>query len=129
MAQTFIKERGLAQPLQLRTDIMSFRLATISRPLFFLSGSFHSRSRLEALKMSVNMRRRDTETLARLGKRQVLKRRFYFWSLFAFAVCELITWESVLALFAEGLRNGGPAGLIYGYIFAWVSTMYVSSLS
>jgi len=75
------------------------------------------------------MGRGDTETLARLGKRQVLRRRFYFWSLFAFAVCELITWESVLALFAEGLRNGGPAGLIYGYIFASMSTMYVSSLS
>jgi hypothetical protein len=71
------------------------------------------------------MGRDDTETLARLGKRQVLKRRFYFWSLFAFAVCELITWETVLALFAEGLRNGGPAGLIYGFIIAWVSTMYV----
>jgi hypothetical protein len=44
----------------------------------------------------------DSETLALLGKKQVLKRRFGFWSLFAFAVCELITWETVLALFAQG---------------------------
>ena len=74
------------------------------------------------------MGRGDTETLALLGKRQVLHRRFYFWSLFAFAVNELITWETVLALFAQALRNGGPAGLIYGFIIAWASTMYVSGL-
>jgi hypothetical protein len=40
----------------------------------------------------------------------------------------LITWETVLALFAQGLRNGGPAGLVYGYIIAFASTMYVASL-
>ncbi|KAI9869031.1 MAG: hypothetical protein M1813_002854 [Trichoglossum hirsutum] len=71
------------------------------------------------------MARDDIETLARLGKRQVLQRRFYFWSLFAFATNELITWETVLALIAKGLKNGGPAGLIYGFIIAWVSTMSV----
>jgi choline transport protein len=48
----------------------------------------------------------DSETLALLGKKQVLKRRFGFWSLFAFAVCELITWETVLALFAQGKASG-----------------------
>ena len=32
---------------------------------------------------------RDSDTLALLGKKQVLKRRFGFWSLFGFAVCEL----------------------------------------
>jgi choline transport protein len=67
----------------------------------------------------------DSDTLALLGKKQVLKRRFGFWSLFAFAVCELITWETVLALFAQGLDNGGPAGLIYGFIIAWLSTLFV----
>jgi choline transport protein len=29
---------------------------------------------------------RDSDTLAALGKKQVLKRRFGFWSLFGFAV-------------------------------------------
>ncbi|RDI87741.1 hypothetical protein Vi05172_g2570 [Venturia inaequalis] len=67
----------------------------------------------------------DTDTLALLGKKQVLKRRFGFWSLFAFAVCELITWETVLALFAQGLENGGPAGLVYGFLIAWLSTLSV----
>jgi choline transport protein len=67
----------------------------------------------------------DSETLARLGKKQVLKRRFGFWSLFAFAICELITWETVLALFAQGFTNGGPAGLVYGFLIAWLSTLSV----
>lgn len=67
----------------------------------------------------------DTGVLAQLGKKQVLKRRFGFWSIFGFAVCELITWETVLALFSEGFTNGGPAGLVYGFIIAWSSTLSV----
>jgi choline transport protein len=67
----------------------------------------------------------DAAILARLGKKQVLKRRFGFWSLFGFAVCELITWETVLALFSQGFDNGGPSGLLYGFIIAWASTLSV----
>lgn len=67
----------------------------------------------------------DSNTLALLGKKEVLKRRFGFWSLFGFAVCELITWETVLALFSQGFNNGGPAGLVYGFIIAWSSTLSV----
>lgn len=67
----------------------------------------------------------DSATLALLGKKQVLKRRFAFISLFGFAVCELITWETVLALFSQSFENGGPAGAVYGFIIAWFSTMSV----
>jgi choline transport protein len=67
----------------------------------------------------------DSDTLALLGKKQVLKRRFGFWSLFGFAVCELITWETVLALFSQGFNNGGPGALVYGFIIAWSSTLSV----
>jgi choline transport protein len=67
----------------------------------------------------------DTERLALLGKKQVLKRRFSLLSIFAFAVCELITWETVLAFFSQGFSNGGPAGLVYGFIIAWLSTLSV----
>lgn len=67
----------------------------------------------------------DDQELARLGKKSVLKRRFGFWSLFGFAVCELITWETVLALFNQGFTNGGPAGLVYGFLIAWGSTLSV----
>ena len=67
----------------------------------------------------------DTDRLALLGKKQVLKRRFGFVSIFGFAVCELITWETVLAIFSQGFNNGGPAGLAYGFLIAWLSTMSV----
>lgn len=67
----------------------------------------------------------DSARLALLGKKEVLKRRFGFWSTLGFAVCELITWETVLALFAQGFSNGGPAGLVWGFIIAWSSTLSV----
>lgn len=67
----------------------------------------------------------DDAMLAMLGKKQVLKRRFSFFTLFGFAVCELITWETVLALFSQSFENGGPAGAVYGFIIAWSSTLSV----
>jgi choline transport protein len=67
----------------------------------------------------------DDAMLAILGKKQVLKRRFSFFTLFGFAVCELITWETVLALFSQSFENGGPAGAVYGFIIAWSSTLSV----
>jgi len=67
----------------------------------------------------------DDAMLAMLGKKQVLERRFSFFTLFGFAVCELITWETVLALFSQSFENGGPAGAVYGFIIAWSSTLSV----
>jgi len=67
----------------------------------------------------------DSNILASLGKKQVLKRRFAFLSMFSFAVVELITWETVLAIFNEAFTNGGPAGAVYGFIIAWFSTLSV----
>lgn len=67
----------------------------------------------------------DGQALARLGKKQVLKRRFGFLSIFGFAVAELITWETVLVLFSQSFSNGGPAGACYGYLAAGFSTMSV----
>ncbi|KAL8635957.1 MAG: hypothetical protein Q9228_006601, partial [Teloschistes exilis] len=68
---------------------------------------------------------RDREDLARLGKKQVLKRNFGFLSMLGFSCTMLITWEGLLILFVQGLTNGGPAGLIYGFIFAWIGTLAV----
>jgi choline transport protein len=73
----------------------------------------------------LNENNADAARLALLGKKQVLKRRFGFISIFGFAVCELITWETVLALFSQGFNNGGPAGLVYGFLIAWLSTLSV----
>ncbi|CZR66518.1 related to GABA transport protein [Phialocephala subalpina] len=72
-----------------------------------------------------NAQNADSNILALLGKKQVLKRRFGLVSIFGFAMCELITWETVLALFSQGLDNGGPAGLVYGFLIAWLSTLSV----
>ncbi|KAJ5577917.1 uncharacterized protein N7459_006881 [Penicillium hispanicum] len=67
----------------------------------------------------------DDQALARLGKKQVLKRRFGLFSIVGFAMAELITWETVLTLFSEAFENGGPAGAFYGYIIACLSTLSV----
>ncbi|QIX00189.1 hypothetical protein AMS68_005706 [Peltaster fructicola] len=74
---------------------------------------------------STSLHSTDSATLALLGKKQVLTRRFGLVSLIGFAVCELITWETVLALFSQSLDNGGPAGAIYGFMIAWASTLSV----
>lgn len=31
----------------------------------------------------------------------------------------MITWEGLFSVFTFGLLNGGPAGLIYGFLFCW----------
>ncbi|CAK7264287.1 hypothetical protein SEPCBS119000_000911 [Sporothrix epigloea] len=67
----------------------------------------------------------DDNDLARLGKKQDLKRRFGFWSLLGFATSELILWEAVLSLLSLGFTNGGPAGLVYGYVLSWLSSMSI----
>ncbi|KAI1121349.1 amino acid/polyamine transporter I [Nemania abortiva] len=68
---------------------------------------------------------RDAHGLARLGKSQVLKRRFGFFSVFGFSCCILATWESALALFTEAFANGGPAALAWGFPIAWLSSLSV----
>ena len=35
----------------------------------------------------------------------------------------LISWETILETLKFGLKNGGPAGLIYQYIFVWFGIM------
>ncbi|TRX90034.1 hypothetical protein FHL15_009135 [Xylaria flabelliformis] len=68
---------------------------------------------------------RDAHGLARLGKSQVLKRRFGFLSVFGFSCCILATWETALALFTEAFHNGGPAALAWGFLIAWLSSFSV----
>ncbi|TGJ88083.1 hypothetical protein E0Z10_g642 [Xylaria hypoxylon] len=68
---------------------------------------------------------RDAHGLARLGKSQVLKRRFGFLSVFGFSCCILATWETALALFTEAFANGGPAALAWGFPIAWLSSFSV----
>ncbi|KAE8856390.1 hypothetical protein PTNB73_09655 [Pyrenophora teres f. teres] len=69
--------------------------------------------------------RQDDLALAKLGKKAVLKRRFGFLSILGFSCTVLITWEGSLVLFLVGFQNGGPAGVIYGYLTVWVGTVSV----
>ncbi|KAJ4195480.1 hypothetical protein NW759_016460 [Fusarium solani] len=69
----------------------------------------------------------DSDQLARLGKKQVLKRNFGFMSILGFSCTVLITWEAVTVLFAQGLNNGGTAGVIYSFLIVWVGNFSVFS--
>ncbi|KAB8264830.1 amino acid/polyamine transporter I [Aspergillus pseudonomiae] len=65
---------------------------------------------------------RDDLDLARIGKRAVLKRNFSTLSILAFSCTITSTWEGILNTFLLPMTNGGPAGAVYEYIFAWIGT-------
>lgn len=65
---------------------------------------------------------RDNAELARLGKKPVLKRNFGVLSLLGFSCTILATWEGLFGTFLIPLQNGGPAGAVYSFIFAWTGT-------
>ncbi|EHL02146.1 hypothetical protein M7I_1739 [Glarea lozoyensis 74030] len=71
----------------------------------------------------------DTLALARSGKKQILARRFGFISVVGFACTLMNTWEGVLTTFLLGYQNGGPAGLVYGFLVAWVGTLNAFAIS
>ncbi|KAI1171340.1 putative GABA permease [Nemania sp. FL0916] len=68
---------------------------------------------------------RDDAVLARLGKKPVLRRNFGFLTILGFSCTVLITWEGSLTTFLSGLDNGGPSGIIYGFLLVWVGTLSV----
>ncbi|PWY83381.1 amino acid permease [Aspergillus heteromorphus CBS 117.55] len=65
---------------------------------------------------------RDDMDLARLGKKPVLKRTFGILSLIGFSCTILGTWEGILSTFTIPLENGGSAGAVYSFLFAWTGT-------
>ncbi|KAM0809433.1 putative Choline transport protein [Seiridium cardinale] len=68
---------------------------------------------------------RDDAALARLGKKPVLKRNFGFMTILGFSCTVLITWEGSLITFLAALQNGGPSGVIYGFLVVWIGTLSV----
>ncbi|KAL5121435.1 hypothetical protein ACEQ8H_000506 [Pleosporales sp. CAS-2024a] len=62
----------------------------------------------------------DARDLALLGKKAVLRRTFSPLAILGVACASTITWEAMFALFVFGLQNGGPAGLLYGFLFCWL---------
>ncbi|PYH89694.1 GABA transporter [Aspergillus ellipticus CBS 707.79] len=65
----------------------------------------------------------DQEELGRVGKKEVLKRRFGFLSIVGFSCTILATWEGLLSTFTVPFENGGPAGTVYGFIVVWAGTI------
>ncbi|KAJ5366633.1 amino acid transporter [Penicillium brevicompactum] len=65
---------------------------------------------------------RDDFHLQRLGKSPVLKRNFGILSILGFSCTIIATWEGLLDTFIIALTNGGSAGAVYAYIFAWTGT-------
>ncbi|KAK8010069.1 hypothetical protein PG990_009034 [Apiospora arundinis] len=68
---------------------------------------------------------RDDAALVRLGKKPVLKRNFGFLTILGFSCTVLVTWEGSLTTFLVGLQNGGPSGIVYGYLVVWAGTLSV----
>ncbi|TVY19970.1 Choline transport protein [Lachnellula arida] len=63
---------------------------------------------------------RDESMMEKWGKKQQLKRNFGLLSIVALTTTLMITWEGLVNAFQAGLENGGPAGLIYGFLVTWV---------
>lgn len=62
---------------------------------------------------------RDESMMEKGGKRQQLKRNFNLLSIIGLTTTLMITWEGLVNAFQAGLENGGPAGLIYGFLLTW----------
>lgn len=62
---------------------------------------------------------RDEFAMAKWGKRQQLRRNFTLLSIIGLTTTLMVTWEGLVPAFQAGLENGGPAGLIYGFLLTW----------
>ncbi|KAH7412099.1 amino acid transporter-like protein [Phaeosphaeria sp. MPI-PUGE-AT-0046c] len=61
----------------------------------------------------------DARELAAIGKKSVLRRNFPPISILGLACASTITWEGFFAVFVFALLNGGPGGMIYGFLICW----------
>ncbi|TVY75752.1 Choline transport protein [Lachnellula suecica] len=69
----------------------------------------------------------DNEQLRRLGKRPLLTRGFGFMSILGFSCSALLSWEGILVTSIAELSNGGPAGVVWGFLINWLGTISVYS--
>ena len=82
------------------------------------------------LKSGSSIGEQDAAEMAKLGKKQQLRRNFEFWSILGFSCVTMVTWEGLMSTFVYGLENGGPAGLVIGFIIVWVGYAFcVASLA
>ncbi|PYI05166.1 GABA transporter [Aspergillus sclerotiicarbonarius CBS 121057] len=64
----------------------------------------------------------DDQGLGRVGKKQILKRRFGFLSILGFSCTVLASWEGILSTFTVPFEDGGPAGTVYSFLVVWLGT-------
>ncbi|KAJ5625824.1 Amino acid/polyamine transporter I [Penicillium lagena] len=76
---------------------------------------------------SRSQKNRDDEDLARHGKKQQFERNFGFLSMLGFTTTMMCTWEAVLFANAIAMIDGGPATLVYGFIFCWIGALVTAA--
>jgi choline transport protein len=67
----------------------------------------------------------DTLDMLRMGKTQETHRTFRSVTILSFCMVVLTMWETTLATSVFALSNGGPAGLIWGYLIVMVGFGFV----
>ncbi|KAM0799120.1 amino acid/polyamine transporter I [Usnea florida] len=66
---------------------------------------------------------RDELDLVHFGKRQQFKRNFSTISMIGLTCTLMITWEGDFISFEGGFYNGGPKGLVWGFVLAWLGVI------
>jgi choline transport protein len=67
----------------------------------------------------------DALDMLRMGKTQETRRTFRSITILSFCMVVLTMWETMLATSVFALSNGGPAGLIWGYLIVMVGFGFV----
>ena len=81
----------------------------------------------EGLAVEQTSTKSDRAALNRIGKNPILIRNFGFLSILGFSSTALICWESMTIVLDQGLKNGGPSGVIYGFILVWIGSLAIFS--
>ena len=80
-------------------------------------------TRTQVLASEQRKTKADRAALNRIGKNPILIRNFGFLSILGFSSITLICWESMTIVMHQGLKNGGPSGVIYGFILVWIGSL------
>lgn len=77
---------------------------------------------------AMRSRKQDIDDMRRMGKQQILVRRFRQITIAAFIGTTTSAWEYALFLVSPGLVDGGTAGLLYNVLWSFVGfgTIYLS---
>ncbi|KAL5379176.1 hypothetical protein DPSP01_008625 [Paraphaeosphaeria sporulosa] len=67
----------------------------------------------------------DSNDMVRMGKVQELRRNYHSLSALAFTVIIQGAWEVLLTATTQGLVDGGPAGLIWSYVWTFIGFSFV----